>query len=140
MTAGGAGTGGPGKNPILGAKGEQNKSSQDPGWKKNLEKGYYSIFTGERFNTKGKRDTHDHKHKVEYAKANPDKFPGLPSNTKDQTKFFKAINWQAHGADYPSEYGAKGKGKGIEGTAFNVKTRRVNYKSDWVGPDWKGED
>ena len=103
---------------------EYNPTSIDDEVKKNLKTGYFSRFTGKEYNSKGKRDQAEHDWKMQHYRDNRGAFSG---SMKDQPSDY----WKKY-AKYSTKYGSK------DGGAYNIETNRVDYKSDWVGPDHKG--
>ena len=105
---------------------EYNPTSIDPEVKKNLVTGYYNRFTGKKYPSKTKRDQSERSWKMDYYRANRKDFASGES-MKDKP----ASYWQKH-SKYSTKYGSK------DGGAYNIETARVDYKSDWVGPDHEG--
>ena len=99
--------------------------SIDPEVKKTLVRGYYSKYTGKKYNSTKTRNNADRLWKLKYSKANPDEM--------DKRFSWVDQDWSKH-EKYSDKYGRK------DGGAYNLETARVNYKSDWTGPDHEGAD
>lgn len=101
---------------------EYNPTTIDDEVKKNLKTGYYNRFTGKQYNSKSKRDRSEREWKAQYRRDNRQDFPGNKG-----VNDMPASYWQKH-AKYSTRYGRGGSG-------YNIETARVDYRSDWVGPD-----